>query len=64
MSEAPSREVLEARIENERKALAEALCDLSKRAGEELDLRRRVRAHPSAWLIGALTIGFLLGLRR
>ena len=64
MSEASSREVLEARIENERKALADALCDLSKRAGEELDLRRRVRAHPSAWLVGAVAIGFLLGLRR
>ena len=64
MSEATSREVLEARIENERAALAEALGDLSKRAGEELDLRRRVRAHPSAWLIGALAIGFLVGLRR
>jgi hypothetical protein len=64
MSEASSREVLKARIENERKALADALCDLSKRAGEELDLRRRVRAHPSAWLVGAVAIGFLLGLRR
>jgi len=64
VSEASSREVLEARIVNERKALAEALRDLSQRAGEELDLRRRVRAHPSAWLAGALAIGFLLGLRR
>ena len=64
MSEASSREVLEARIVNERKALAEALCDLRKRAGEELDLRRRVRAHPAAWLAGALVIGFLMGVRR
>jgi hypothetical protein len=64
VSESSSREVLEARIENERRALAEALCDLSQRAGEVLDLRRRVRAHPSTWLVGALTIGFLLGLRR
>jgi len=59
-----SREVLEARIVRERKALAEALCDLSERARAELDLRRRVRAHPSAWLVGALAIGFLLGVRR
>jgi hypothetical protein len=59
-----SREVLEARIVRERKALAEALCDLSERGRAELDLRRRVRAHPSAWLAGALAIGFLLGVRR
>lgn len=64
MNAAPSREVLEGRIVRERQALAEALGDLQKRAQAGLDLRRHVRARPSAWLAGALVIGFLWGVRR
>ena len=64
MSAAFEREVLEARIVREREALAEALGSLGERVRAEVDLRRRVRANPSAWLAGALVIGFLLGVRR
>ena len=64
MNAALSREVLEARIVRERVALAEALGDLREQVRAELDLRRRVRERPAAWLAGALTIGLLLGLRR
>ncbi len=64
MSAAISREVLEARIARERQALVEALSDLRERAFAEVDLRRHVRANPSAWLAGAVVIGFLLGVRR
>lgn len=64
MSAAFEREVLEARIVREREALAEALGALGERVRAEVDLRRRVRANPSAWLAGALVIGFLLGVRR
>jgi len=62
--EALSREVLAARIVREREDLAEALDALRNRARAEVDPRSRVRAHPSAWLAGALVIGFLLGMRR
>ena len=64
MSAAASREVLEARIVRERAALAEALVDLRDQACAEVDLRRRVRERPSAWLAGALVVGLLLGVRR
>lgn len=64
MSTALSREVLEARIVRERAALTEALGDLRDQARAELDLRRRVRERPAAWLAGALVIGLLLGVRR
>jgi hypothetical protein len=63
VSAAP-REVLEARILRERAALAEALAALRERALAGVDLRRRVRARPTAWLGGALAIGFLMGVRR
>jgi hypothetical protein len=59
-----SREELEARIARERRALGAALEDLRERALAEVDLRRHVREHPSAWLAGALAIGFLMGVRR
>jgi hypothetical protein len=59
-----SREVLEERIVREKAALAEALAALRERARADLDLSRRVRARPSAWLAGALVLGFLWGVRR
>ena len=64
MNAAVSREVLQARIALERGALAQALGDLRERACAEVDPRRHVRAHPVAWLAGALMIGFLFGVRR
>jgi hypothetical protein len=64
MSAALSREELETRIVRGRRALSEALGDLSEQARGELDLARRVRANPSAWLAGAVVIGFLLAVRR
>lgn len=64
MNAALSREVLEARIARERAALAEALVDLGDQTRAQLDLRRRVRERPAAWLAGALTIGLLLGVHR
>jgi hypothetical protein len=64
MSAAASREVLEARILRQRRALAVAFGDLGERAREEIDPRRWVRAQPAVWLAGALVIGFLLGVRR
>jgi len=64
MSAATSRELLEARIVREREALAEALEDLRAQARAKVDLGRRVRERPSAWLAGALLLGFLWGARR
>jgi len=64
MNAASPREVLEGRIARERQALSEALGDLQERAQAGLDLRRHVRTRPSAWLGGAVVIGFLLGVRR
>ena len=64
MSAAMSREVLEARIARQRKALTVAFGDLGERAREEIDPRRWVRERPAAWLAGAFVVGFLLGVRR
>lgn len=64
MSAASPREVLEERIAHGRRALSEALGDLSDRARAEVDLRRHVRESPLPWLAGALVIGFLIGVRR
>jgi len=64
VSAALSRDVLEARIVRERAALSEALAELHDQARAQLDLRRRVRERPSAWLAGALVIGLILGVRR
>lgn len=64
MSAALSRELLQARIEREREELADALQDLRVQARERVDVRRHVRERPSAWLGGALLVGFLYGVRR
>ena len=64
MSSAVSREMLEERIEREKAALAEALADLRDRARAQVNLSNRVRERPSAWLAGALVLGFLIGVRR
>jgi hypothetical protein len=64
MNPALSREVLEERIVRDKAALAEALAALRERARAGMDLSRRVRARPAAWLAGALVLGFLWGLRR
>ena len=64
MSASLSREVLEERIVREKAALAQALADLRERARADLDLSGHVRARPSAWLAGALVLGFLWGVRR
>jgi len=64
MSAAVSREMLEQRIVREKAALAKALADLRERARAEVDLSRHVQARPSAWLAGALVLGFLMGVRR
>lgn len=64
MTASLSREVLEARIVDERAALAAAIGDLRDQARAELDLRRHVQARPSAWLAGALVVGLVLGMRR
>jgi hypothetical protein len=64
VSTACSREALEVRIAHEREALAVALADLREKVRAELDLRRRVRERPAAWLAGALVIGMFLGARR
>jgi hypothetical protein len=64
MSSEISREVLEQRIVREKAALATALAELRERARAEVDLSRRVRARPTAWLAGAVVLGFLMGMRR
>ena len=63
MNAALPREALEARIAREREALAEALGDLREQARAGLDLRQRVRERPTAWLGGALLVGFVVGVR-
>ena len=64
MSAALTRDRLEAQIARERDALAETLEELRVRTTTKLDLRQRVRERPSAWLGGALLVGFCLALRR
>jgi hypothetical protein len=64
MNASLSREALEERIVREKAALADALAALRDRARADLDLSSRVRARPSAWLAGALVLGFLWGVRR
>jgi len=64
MTAAPSRELVEARLDREREELAELLEDLGARARAGLDLRRRIRAHPIAWLLGATVLGVWLGRPR
>jgi hypothetical protein len=64
MSAELSRDVLAARIVDERAALAAALGDLRDQARAELDLGRHVQERPSAWLAGALVVGLVLGMRR
>jgi hypothetical protein len=59
-----SRELLEARIDREREALIEALDDVRERTRAELDVARRVRERPLAWLVGASLVGLWLGARR
>jgi hypothetical protein len=68
---AREREILEARVEQRREELADAIEDV--RAGalarvdfakSRLDLRRQVRRRPAAWLAGAWVVGFLMGVRR
>lgn len=64
MSAALSRELLEARIEREREEFIETLADLRSQVRERTDLGERVRSHPTAWLAGAMVVGFLWGVRR
>jgi hypothetical protein len=64
MNASLEREALEERILREKAALRDALEALRDRARADLDLSRRVRARPSAWLAGALVLGFLMGVRR
>ena len=64
MSSAVSCEMLEERIVREKAALAEALAALRERARAQVNLAGRVRAKPSAWLAGAVVLGFLMGVRR
>lgn len=64
MSTAASREALEARIEREREALADALDELREQAREQIDLRRHVAERPLVWLGGAMLLGFMWGARR
>jgi hypothetical protein len=64
VSAAVTRELIEARLAREREAFSDVLEDLRLRARLDLDLRRRVRERPLAWLAGALALGFFLGTRR
>jgi hypothetical protein len=57
-------QVVEARLEREKEALAATLEDLGQLARERADLGRRVRERPAAWLAGALLVGFLFGATR
>jgi hypothetical protein len=59
-----AKQVLEAKLALARDDLSRALEDVRERASAHLDLPRRVRERPSAWLAGALVLGFWLGARR
>ncbi|HME72561.1 MAG TPA: hypothetical protein VKM54_22255 [Myxococcota bacterium] len=63
MSEAECSQ-LKGRIERDGHALCEAFESLRRAAVAEIDPRERVRAHPIAWLAGALLLGMFLGTRR
>jgi bacterioferritin len=63
MSATPSRELLEARLMREREELTGLLEDLTTRARWQLDLGRRIRERPSAWLLAAMALGAWLARR-
>jgi len=63
MSAIPSRELVEARLVREREELTELLEDLTTRARWQLDLGRRIRERPSAWLLAAMALGVWLARR-
>jgi hypothetical protein len=58
------KEVLVAHIALEREELGRVLEDVRERATANVDVSRWVRERPSAWLAGALLLGFWLGARR
>jgi hypothetical protein len=64
LSPSGAKEVLEAHLALDRKELSRVLQDVRERASANLDVSRRVRERPSAWLAGALLLGFWLGARR
>lgn len=64
MSAEVQREVLEARILRERQQLSATLEELRARALAGVEIRHRVRENPSAWLAGAMLVGFWWGVRR
>jgi hypothetical protein len=54
---------LRARIARDERALGQAVVALRDAAVEKLDPRAPVRAHPIAWLAGAIALGLLVGMR-
>lgn len=66
MSEADfeeQREDLRQTIERDQAVVRLALRDLSDAAGEKLDVKSHIQAHPLGWMIGAFVVGFWLGRR-
>jgi len=64
LSHSGAKQVLETHLALARDDLSRALEDVRERASAHLDVSRRVRERPSAWLAGALLLGFWLGVRR
>jgi len=57
------REDLRQTIEREQAVVRVALRDLSEAAGEKLDVKSHIQAHPLGWMVGAFLVGFWLGRR-
>lgn len=57
------REDLRQTIEREQAVVRVALRDLSEAAGEKLDVKSHIQAHPLGWMFGAFLVGFWLGRR-
>ena len=59
-----SAERIRADLERTRAELARSVQALRAEVARTVDWREWIRRHPAAFLIGAFTLGFALGMRR
>jgi hypothetical protein len=59
-----SAERIRADLERTRAELARSVQALRQEVARTVDWREWIRRHPAAFLIGAFTVGFALGIRR
>jgi hypothetical protein len=57
------RALLEAKVEQDREDLKQALADLQASAKQAIDPRERIRARPRTWMLVAFVVGLCIGER-